>query len=79
MEEDDLQDRLVDVDDPAVPHAVRNAVCAILQPGDTLWRCPRMSAPRGLLGVVGVGRRELVIEWWLLSPEGDLIEAFWEK
>ncbi|AOG24776.1 hypothetical protein [Acidovorax sp. RAC01] len=77
--QDDLEDRLVDLDDRAVPHAVRAAVRAIWQPGDTLWRCPRMSAPRGILGVAGVGRRERVIEWWLLSPEGDLIEAFWEK
>ncbi len=76
---DDFEDRQVDVDDPAVPQSVRNAVRAILQPGDTLWRCPRASAPRGLLGVVGIGRRDLVIEWWLLSPEGELIEAFWEQ
>lgn len=48
------------------------------QPGDQLWRCPRLAAPRGLLGIVGVGPRDMVIEWWLLDAQGELIEAFWE-
>ncbi|WP_422846467.1 hypothetical protein [Acidovorax sp. M2(2025)] len=77
--EEEVEDRPVDVDDPAVPQAVRTAVRAVMQPGDVLWRCPRLSAPRGMLGVVGIGRRDLVIEWWLMSQDGDLIDAFWEK
>lgn len=48
------------------------------QPGDQLWRCPRLSAPRGALGLLGVGPRDVVIEWWLLDAQGELIEAFWE-
>jgi len=49
------------------------------QQGDPPWRCPRLSAPRGALGLLGVGKREVVIEWWLLDAEGALIEAFWEE
>jgi hypothetical protein len=75
----DDQDRQVALDDPAVPQSVRNAVRSVAQPGDTLWRCPRASAPRGVLGIIGIGHREPVTEWWLLSPDGDLIEAFWEE
>ena len=52
---------------------------AVVQPGDQLWRCPRRSAPRGLLGVLGVGPRTVVTEWWLLDAQGELIEAFWEE
>ena len=48
------------------------------QPGDQLWYCPRLSAPRGVLGILGVRQRDVVIEWWLLDPQGELIEAFWE-
>ena len=75
----DDQDRQVALDDPAVPQSVRNAVRSVAQPGDTLWRCPWASAPRGVLGIIGIGHREPVTEWWLLSPDGDLIEAFWEE
>jgi len=25
-----------------------------------------------------VGQRDVVIEWWLLDAQGELIEAFWE-
>ena len=50
-----------------------------MQPGDQLWRCPRRSAPRGVLGVLGVGPRDGVIEWWLVDAQGGLIEAFWEE
>lgn len=74
----DDEDRAVDVHAPEVPASVRQAVLAIAQPGDQLWRCPSRSAPRGALGILGVGRRGVVIEWWLLDAKGDLIEAFWE-
>jgi hypothetical protein len=72
------EDRPVDVHAPEVPASVRQAVLAIEQPGDELWRCPRLGAPRGLLGVLGVGPRSVVIEWWLLDAQGELIEVFWE-
>lgn len=75
----DGEDRPVDMHSPEVPASVRAKVQAIAQPGDQLWRCPRRSAPRGLLGVLGVGRRDAVIEWWLLDAQGRLIEAFWEE
>ena len=74
----DGEDRPVDVHAPEVPASVRQAVLAIAQPGDQLWRCPRRSAPRGPLGILGMGPRGVVIEWWLLDAGGDLIEAFWE-
>lgn len=75
----DGTDRLVDVDSPEVPPALRAAVLRHMRPGDQLWRCPRMGAPRGLFGVFGLGQRQPVIEWWLMSAEGQLIEAFWEE
>jgi hypothetical protein len=37
-----------------------------------------LPAPRGQLGILGVGQRDVVIEWWLLDAQGELIEAFWE-
>ncbi|MDP2770572.1 MAG: hypothetical protein Q8O81_12155 [Giesbergeria sp.] len=75
----DGEDRLVDLHSPEVPPTVRARVLALAQPGDQLWRCPRRSAPRGLLGILGVGQRDVVIEWWLLDAQGELIEAFWEE
>ena len=39
---------------------------------------PRRSAPRGLFSAFGFGQRGVVIEWWLLDAQGELIEAFWE-
>ena len=75
----DLDDRMVDVHAGEVPERIRQAVLARMQPGDVLWRCPRRSAPRGPLGVLGFGRRDLVIEWWLESEEGDLVEVYWEE
>ena len=74
----DGEDRLVDVYNPVVPQSIRTRVLAMAQPGDQLWRCPRLSAPRGALGLLGVGPRDVVIEWWLLDAQGELIEAFWE-
>ena len=75
----DTEDRPIDPHSPEVPPAVRARVLARMQPGDQLWRCPRRGAPRGLLGLLGMGQRDVVIEWWLLDAEGDLIEAFWEE
>lgn len=72
------EDRLMDLHSPEVPASIRARVQAMAQPGDQLWRCPRLSAPRGALGLLGVGRRDAVIEWWLLDADGELIEAFWE-
>ncbi len=74
----DGEDRLVDVHNPVVPQSIHTRVLAMAQPGDQLWRCPRLSAPRGVLGILGVGQRDVVIEWWLLDAQGELIEAFWE-
>lgn len=64
-------------DDPELPAAVREAVQRDAQPGDVLWRCVRQGAPTGPLGVLGWGHRPLVVEWWLMSAGGDLIEAYW--
>lgn len=74
----DGQDRLMDIHSPDVPPGVRNKVLAMAGPGDALWRCPRLSAPRGVLGLLGIGPRSAVIEWWLVDAQGELIEAFWE-
>lgn len=74
----DGEDRPVDLHSPEVPPSIRAKAQALAQPGDQLWRCPRLSAPRGLLGVFGVGPRDAVIEWWLLDAQGGLVEAFWE-
>lgn len=75
----DGEDRLMDLHSPEVPASIRARVQAMAQPGDQLWRCPRRSAPHGLLGVLGVGPRDAVIEWWLLDADGELIEALWEE
>ena len=74
----DGKDWLMDLHSPEVPASIRARVQAMAQPGDQLWRCPRQSAPRGLFGVLGVGPRDAVIEWWLLDADGELLEAFWE-
>lgn len=75
----DGEDHEVDVHDPQVPSELRRTVLARMQPGDTLWRCPRLGAPRGALGLLGIGQRDMVIEWWLLNAQGELVEAFWES
>ena len=74
----DGEDRLVDVHNPVVPQSIRTRVLAMAQPGDQLWRCPRLSAPRGALGLLGVGPRDVVMGWWRLDAQGDLSEASWE-
>lgn len=74
----DGEDRPFDLHSPEVPASIRAKVQAMAQPGDTLWRCPRLGAPRGLLGIVGIGRRDVMIEWWLMDAHGELIDAFWE-
>ena len=67
-------DRLIDVHAVEVPPAVRHAVLARMVDGDTLWRCPRSNSQ----GLFGFKRKTIVIEWWLISADGELIEAFWE-
>ena len=49
----DGEDRLVDENAAEVPPSVRQAVLAIMQPGDQLWCCSRMSGRPGLLGLGG--------------------------
>ncbi len=71
------EDRLVALDDPALPPEVREKVQRDARPGDVLWRCVRQGAPTGPLAVLGWGHRPRVVEWWLMSAEGDLIEAYW--
>lgn len=74
----DGEDRRIDPHSPEVPPSIRAKVLSMAQPGDQLWRCPRLSAPRGALGLLGVGPRDAVIECWLVDADGELIEAFWE-
>lgn len=74
----DGEDRRVDPHSPEVPPSIRAKVLSMAQPGDQLWRCPRWGAPRGALGLLGVGPRDAVIEWWLIDADGELIEVFWE-
>ena len=70
------EDRPVDPHAPEVPPGVRQAVLALMRPGDQLWRCPRISGRRGFLGLrAGVH----IVEWWLVDAQGDLIEAFWAE
>jgi len=51
----------IPLDHPAIPELIREAVLQYWQPGYALHR---MVTKQGL-------------EWWLLDPEGGLIEAFW--
>ncbi len=74
----DGEDRRADPHSPEVPPSIRAKVLSMAQPGDQLWRCPRWGAPRGALGLLGVGPRDAVIEWWLIDADGELIKAFWE-
>lgn len=71
----DLEDRPVAVHSDEVPVSVRQAVLRVMADGDTLWRGPRLGGTKGWFGS---GKRYLVIEWWLIDSEGELIEAFWE-
>ena len=76
---DDSEDRQVDVHSAEVPAGIQAAALSRWQPGHSLWRCPRLSAPRGALGILGIGQRSVVIEWWQLDADGDRVEAYWEK
>jgi hypothetical protein len=49
-----------------VPAEVRASIGPSLPPGDTVWRCPGHD-----------GRGKVVIEWWWMDEQGELIEAFW--
>lgn len=51
----------VDPDDPRIPPAIREAVLERISFGDVLHRV-----------VTDNG-----IEWWLISDEGEFIDAFW--
>ena len=44
---------------------------------DVLWRCVRQGAPSGPFALLGWGHRPLVLEGWLVSGEGELIEVYW--
>ena len=67
----------VDIDDPCIPAGIRAHVKSMMQTGDQLWRYDCLSAPRGPLGLLGLGRREVVTEWWLTDAHGELIDVFW--
>ena len=62
-----------------VPEGIRRPVLAAMQPGDTLWRQPALSGAKGPLAVLGIGRREVPIAWWLIGADGELIDAYWEE
>jgi hypothetical protein len=71
------EDRRVALDDPEIPPSIRAMVQADAQPGDTLWRCVRLGGRSGPLAWFTSGERPLVLEWWLLDAEGDLVEGYW--
>lgn len=60
-------DRPVALDDPEIPPSIRAMVQAAAEPGSTLWRCVRKGGASG----------PLVLEWWLLDAEGELVDAYW--
>jgi len=69
------ENRRVDPGDPQVPENVRAAVLRLWQPGDSLWRCPRLGRRKSWFS----SERKIVIEWWLLDANGEVIDAFWQK
>ena len=69
-------DRAVDVHAAEVPPAVRQAVLKQMRHGDALWRCPRLAGKNGLFGL---GQKKIMVEWWLISADGELVEVFWGK
>jgi len=68
------EDRCFDPSDPQVPANVRAAVMQRWQPGESLWRCPRLARRKSWFS----SERKVVIEWWLLDANGELIGAFWQ-
>ena len=74
----DDADRQVDLQSPELPAAIRQAALAQWSPGDSLWRCPRLSARQGALGWLGFGQQRVVIEWWHIDADGELVEAYWQ-
>ena len=74
-ETSDADDRAVDVNASDIPPGVRQAVLELMNPGDTLWRCPRAKGGKGLFNL---RPQRVVVEWWLVDQHGGLIEAFWE-
>ena len=71
----DGEDRRVDINHPSVPPGIRASLLEIMQPGDQLWRSLSMS---GRVGWLGLGKPYSIIEWVLLSADGELIEVFRE-
>jgi hypothetical protein len=69
------EDRRVDPDDPQLPANVHAAVMRRWQPGDSLWRYPRLGRRKSWFST----ERKIVIEWWLLDANGEVIDAFWQK
>ncbi|MBK9441367.1 MAG: hypothetical protein IPN53_08640 [Comamonadaceae bacterium] len=69
------EDRRVDPDDPEVPANVRATVLQHWQPGDSLWRCPRLGGRKSWFST----ERKIVIEWWLFDVKGNLIDIYWMK
>lgn len=50
-----------------IPPAVRDTIGGGALPrGHSVWRCPRHD-----------GRGGVVIGWWWLDENGELVEAFW--
>jgi len=45
------------------------------QPGDSLWRCPRLGRRKSWFS----SERKVVIEWWLLDAAGEVIDIFWQR
>ena len=76
---DDSEDRQVDVHSAEVPAGIRAAALSRWQPGHSLWRCPRLSARQGALGWLGFGQQRVVIEWWHIDADGELVEAYWQE
>ena len=75
----DDADRQVDLQSPELLAAFRLAALAQWSAGDSLWRCPRLSARQGALGWLGFGQQRVVIEWWHIDADGELVEAYWQE
>jgi hypothetical protein len=45
------------------------------QPGDSLWRCPRLGGRKSWFST----ERKIIIEWWFFDANGDLIDIYWLK
>jgi len=70
-----MEDCRVDPGDWQVPASVRATVLRHWQPGDSLWRCPRLGARKSWFST----ERKIIIEWWLFNVSGELIDIYWQK